>query len=273
MTAALGRDRAQWLAVAAVIAAVNGLGTGIINTIADRGPLMALLALGSVNPVVWFTLFAALAIAFEPESDAPMQRADWVALGAVLVTAMAPVVATGSVGVAIAAGYLWVTSPRASRGRRAAIVLLALTTMLLWGRFFLMAVGDPLLALDSHFVALLAGTSAHGNLVMFADGSKPILIGYACSSMHNMTYAIMLWAAVTQLLRIPVGPKSLAICAAAMIGNILVNGVRLAVIAHHRTAFDYWHSGAGGSLFGWGGVVVIALIIGVGSYALAPRRI
>jgi hypothetical protein len=273
MTGALGRDRTQWLVVAAVIAAINGLATGIINTIADRGAPMALLALGSVNPVVWFTLFAALAIAFEPEPDVPVRRTDMAVTGLVLASAFVPIVAAGSIGVALAAGYLWIVSPAGSRGRRGAIVLLALTTMLIWGRFVLMAAGDPLLALDSHFVAWLAGTTAHGNLVMFADGSKPILIGYACSSMHNMTYAIMLWAAVTQLLKIPVGPRSLAICAAAMIGNVLVNGARLAVIAHHRSAFDYWHSGAGGSLFGWGGVIVIALIIGVGSHALAPRRV
>lgn len=90
------------------------------------------------------------------------------------------------------------------------------------------AVGSSWLATScGQFVAALAGTNANGNLVMFADGTKPILVGYPCSSMHNMTAAIMLWAAVTQLLRIPVGPHSLAICAVAMAGNVLVNGMRL----------------------------------------------
>lgn len=80
--------------------ALAALGTGIIN-IGDRGPIMALVGLGSVNPIVWFTLFAAAAITFEAEYDQPLRQADiWVLVATF--SALVPVVSVGSCGVFLA---------------------------------------------------------------------------------------------------------------------------------------------------------------------------
>lgn len=273
MLSAFGRDRVQWLAVAALVAACNGISGTLLATFARDGLLASLFGTGGINPIFWFAMLAAGIIAFEPDRDAPPTSADWLVIAATFALALLPVVSAGSAGVLLAGGWLWLTGSAGSRSRRAGLVLLALTASLIWGHIVLMLIGDRLVALDGSFVAWLAGTSATGNLVQFDDGGRPMMIAYGCSSMHNLTMALQFWVAMTQLLRIPFGPKSLLIALAAALANILVNGARLATIAHNRADFDYWHTGGGGTIFAWIAVITVAAVVMLGCNALAPRRL
>lgn len=273
MLIGLGRDRAHWLVVAALVAACNGLAGSLFSAVARKGPVGALFDTGGINPIFWFALLVAGAIAFEPDEPVPSDRRDWVVIAAVLLLAALPVVSAGSAGVLLAAAWLGWTSPAGSRGRRAALVLLALTASLIWGHFALMFLGDRIVALDGGFVGWLAGTESQGNIVGFSDAGKPMMIAYGCSSLHNLTMALQLWVAMTQLLRIPFGWKSALVGLAAVVANVFVNGLRLATIAHNRESFDYWHTGGGGALFAWAAVVTVAAVVMLGCHALAPRRI
>ena len=269
----LGRDRVQWLAVVALIAACNGVSFNVLSAISQLGAGAALLNTFGVNPIFWFVLVVAMAIAFEPDDAAPLNRSDAAVTAAVLLLAMVPVQWAGSAGVLLTACWLLLTAPRGSRAGRVGMILLALTASLSWGHLVLTFIGDWLVSLDARFVGWLAGTQAQGNLVDFTVGGDPIMITYACSSMHNMTMAIQLWVALTQLLRIPFGLRAVLVGLAAISANILVNGMRLATIAHNRESFDYWHEGAGSNLFAWLAIFVVTIITMLGCNALAPRRI
>jgi exosortase/archaeosortase family protein len=269
----LGRDRVHWLVVAGLIAACNGMAINVLTSVKYQGIGGAILGAFGVNPIFWFVMFAAAAIAFEPGDVAPTRRVDSLIAGAVFAMALSPIVLAASAGLLLATGWLLMTSPRGSRGRRAALVLLALTTSLIWGPMVMTLFGDRLVSLDAQFIALLAGTRAQGNLVDFSTPGNPLMIAYGCSSLHNITMALQLWVAITQQLRLRIERRVIIIGLAAVIGNILVNGVRIATIANHRSEFDYWHHGGGGSIFGWLAVVVVAVIVVLGCHALAPRRI
>ncbi len=273
MIAPPGRDRVHWLVLAALIAASNGVAAPVFLAIEKQGALGALLNTFGVSPIFWFVMFIAGAIAFEPDRESPLRSADKWVLALILLLALIPVVSAGSAGVLLAGLWLASSGSSGSRARRSGLVLLALTTSLIWGHLFLAFLGDRIVSLDGQFVAWLAGTQAQGNLVGFNDGGKPMMIAYGCSSLHNLTMAIQFWVAITQLLRIPLSRGSLLLLAAAIAGNVLVNGLRLATIAHNREAFDYWHVGGGGTLFAWAAVITVAVIVMVGSHALAPRRV
>lgn len=273
MAALLGRDRAQWLVVVALVAACNGVAAPVLIALERKGWLGALFDTGGVNPIFWFTGLVAAGIAFEPGAEERLDRWDLMVAGLVLALAFLPIVSAGSAGVLLAGVWLFVRSAAGTRARRAAIVLLALTTSLVWGHFFLMFLGDRIVMLDGRFVAWLAGTSAEGNLVANVGGPGRILIAYGCSSLHNITMAIQFWVAMTQLLRIPMSPKVVLLGLAAVVGNVLVNGLRLATIAHNPDRFDYWHTGGGGTIFAWAAVFTVAAIVMAGCNALAPRRL
>ena len=273
MILAPGRDRVHWLVVAALVAACNGVAAPVFLSVESKGLVPSLLNTFGLSPIFVFVMFIAAAIAFENEGESRLGRFDIGVLGLVLVLAFVPIVSAGSAAVLLAGAWLTFSSTAGSRGRRTGIVLLALTTSLIWGHLFLALLGDRIVSIDGRFVAWLAGTEAQGNLVGFSDGGKPMMIAYGCSSLHNLTMAIQFWVGITQLLRIPLGRGSLLVLAAAVIGNVLVNGVRLATIAHNRDQFDYWHTGGGGMLFGWIAVITVAAIVMMGSHALAPRRL
>lgn len=263
----------QVLVAAGLIAALNGLCAFFANAWTSGSFVQAMINGFGINPIILLALFASAAIAFDgPEDEICRDRDAMVAVAAVGL-ALVPIAMAGSLGVLLVGAWLVASSRARSRGQRAGMILLALTTTLIWGRFVLMAVGEPLLALDGRFVAALAGTNASGNLVNFTVQGLPMAIGYACSSMHNMTMAILAWAAITQWFQIPLTWRSVLVCLAAMAANLGVNGARLATIAHHKGTFDYWHTGIGGSLFAWLGLATVLIIVVLGCHVLAPRRI
>jgi exosortase/archaeosortase family protein len=273
MLRVLGRDRVHWFAVAGLIAACNGLAFGVFASVRYQGIGGAILGAFGVNPIVWFVLLAAATIAFEPDDMAPMRRGDGLIVGMVLLLALSPFALAANAGLLLSASWLFLTEAPGSRGRRSALVMLALTTSLIWGPMALSLFGDWLLAMDAHFIAWLAGTRAQANLVDFSTPGGPLMIAHACSSLHNMTMAIQLWVAITQKLRLPIGTRALMVGLAAILANVFVNGARIATIANNRQEFGYWHAGGGGSLFAWLAVVVVSVIIVLGCHALAPRRI
>ena len=269
----LGRDRVQWLAVMAAVAGCNALSYHIIWTITHLGVGAALINTFNVNPIFWFVLFVATAIAFETDDAATPRRGDGAIAVTVLLLALVPVNWAASAGVLIAAIWLVATSPSGSRGRRVGIILGALTASLIWGHIMQILFGDWLVGLDARFVSWLAGTRSQGNLVDFTGGGNPFAIAYGCSSMHNITMAIQLWVAMTQLLRLRLGLRVVLVGFAAIFANIFVNGLRLATIAHNPANFDYWHGGSGGVMFAWLAIFVVTLIVMIGCNALAPRRV
>jgi hypothetical protein len=266
-----GTDRTDLLAFVGLLAAVNGCGAFLLTELDRADPVSFLLELGGIHPIIWFALFAAARIAFEPEAARPVRAIDLSAAILAVLLAFLPVVSAGSLGLFVAGTALGLGAPSGSRGRRVAIVLVALSGTLLWGRLAILLFGPPSLAIDAHFVAWLAGTRASGNLVWFAGSAQPFVIGMPCSSLHGMTLAILLWASLTQLLRLRITPALALVCLASMAGLFLINALRLATIALDPDRFDYWHAGTGGALFGWAGLFAAALIIGGGCHYVARR--
>lgn len=268
---ALLHDAPRLAAIGGVVATVNGVATTLLDAVAQQGVWEAIFTLAGVSAGIWFALFAILSIARDDRIAEPGRPGDLAVVAAMLGASLVPIVLAGSV--AVFAGGLWfaLTGPSGSRVRRIGIILLALSSTLLWGRLMLMLLGDTLLSLDGQFVAMLAGTSAEGNLVRFADARGTFVVGAPCSSLHNMTFAILLWASVTQLLDLRVSARVVAVGIAAMAGNLLVNGVRLALIALYPQHYETLHNGDGALLFGWAALIVAGVVVGVGLHVAARR--
>jgi len=89
-------------------------------------------------------------------------------------------------------------------------ILLALTGTLIWGRLFLEVIAPTtLLRLDARFVSLLSGMPSEGNVVNFSGGG-PIPIAPGCSSLHNMSLAVLMWITAVKLLDLTMTRRVLA---------------------------------------------------------------
>ncbi len=269
---AVSTDPIQLLVLAALLAAINGVSTTIFASFEGFGWRGALLDLSGVSAVFWFALYALISLARTPPPvAAPPRRAD--ARVALLVVALAlwPSARAGAVGVLICALYL-ARRGEDPRGRPLAVILFALSGMLVAGPILIAFAGPALLALDARFVAALAGVPASGTTVRFAGNNGLFMIGDTCSSIHNVSLAVILWASVTQLLGFRVTPRLIALCGAAMAAMILVNGLRLAAIAHYPASFDWLHVGDGARLFGWASLCAAGLVIAGGVMMLRDER-
>jgi len=251
--------------------ALNGFADTILGTFRQVGMVDGLLALAGVSAIAWFALFAALAIAREPGFD-PCRTYDLPILALASFAALVPSSWIAALGLCALGLYLAASGDRETRSGRIALVLIALSGPLLWGRLIMVALSPALLTIDSQFVALLAGTEATGNTVRFAGDAGQFVVGIPCSSIHNISLAVVLWGTTVSLLKLRVDLRLAAFCVAAAVAMFLVNAVRLASIALLPAQFDTLHIGAGATAFGWASMIAAALIVGYGAHDAAIRQ-
>lgn len=251
-----------------MVAAVNGLAGFILINIERDGLAAALIGLAGVSAFVWFALYAIARIALDDPVRRPARPLDRILALLALLAAFLPIDWAGSFAVLGIGLYLALTGGTGTAERRIAIVLLALTGTLLWGRVLIRLVAPSLLDLDATLVGLISGTGASGNLVGFRGGGNFIL-GPSCSSLHNMSLAVLFWASLGQLLRQKVTGRSLLVCLAGVAAMLLGNLARLSTIALYPSLFTWLHDGDGAQIFSWSSIVFSALVIFYGFSVIA----
>lgn len=265
-------SRAGVFACAGVLAALNAQADVIINALTYEPLLTAVASLGGVSAVMWVAMYVALKVGCEDESPAPA-HIDIIVVAAVVALSFLPVSYAAQLGLLLCAIYLLVTSTAGSAARGVSVLLLALTGPLLWGRILLHVLAAPLLSLDAHLVALTIGTKVQGNTVQFAGGATPFLIAGPCSSLHNMSLAIVLWSTAGVLFRVRLDTRFAAWGLAMAAWMFLVNVARLAAIGLYPADFHFLHEGLGADLFGWAGLLGAGALAAIGvSNAVARQR-
>jgi len=269
-TAYLSRGSA--FAAAGVLAALNAQADHIILDLSWQSPLDALINLGGISAVIWAAMAAAWKIG--GEGNRPLRgSADVAILSIIIFFSFIPISYAAQAGLLLCACYLLGTADRHDDAeRRTALVLLALTGPLIWGRLLLRVFETPILALDARLVGATIGSSVDGNIVRFADGSGRFIIGDPCSSVHNMSLAIVLWTTAAMLFKIRIDRQYVMI-GVAMAGLMFaLNVVRLSILGLFPAHFDYLHVGGGAVLFGWAGLLGAALLAGKGIIDAAARQ-
>jgi hypothetical protein len=144
--------------------------------------------------------------------------------------------------------------------RRAAFVVVAVTVPMFWSRLLFMTMSDLLLQADAVLVGWIVGTERSGNAVMFADGWGYLFIAPGCSSLTNVSLAVLAWVLFTQALGRRVGLGDVGYCLAGCAAVVLVNVVRIGLIGLHREHFELIHGPVGGSIAGF---FALAAIFGI----------
>ena len=257
---------------AGVLAALNAQADHIILDLSWQKPVDALLNLGGISAVMWAAMLAAWKIG--SDGSRPLRgSADLAILSIIVLLSFVPISYAAQAGLLLCACYLLATGNRHNHPeRRAAIVLLALTGPLIWGRLLLRLFETPILALDARLVGTVIGSKVDGNIVRFAVGGDRFIIGDPCSSVHNMSLAIVLWTTAAMLFRIRIDLRYVMV-GVTMAGLMFaLNIVRLSVLGLFPAHFEYLHVGGGAVLFGWAGLLGAALLAGKGIIDAAARQ-
>lgn len=130
-------------------------------------------------------------------SQAGRATGDLILAGVVVALTAIPDQRLSWAALTIASIYVSRVSPAGSAMERGSLICLALTAPMLWGPTLLSTYYEPFQRIDALLVSGLTGTERVGNLVKAADGSAYIQIAYTCSSFHNISLAILAWAAAS----------------------------------------------------------------------------
>ena len=147
-----------------------------------------------------------------------------------------------------------------SPGRRAAFVILAVTVPVFWSRLVFAMLSDLILQADAILVSWLTGTARTGNTIQFAGDQGYLYIGPPCSSLANVSLAILGWALFTQALARRPSLADLWWCLAACAAVIAINVTRIALIALHPEHFELLHTGIGATVANF---LTLTAIVGI----------
>lgn len=265
-------DRGILAAFCGILAGLNAISAPLIEAVVKVGPLYASATLAGISAGIWFAFAGCYLIAREDGPAEPARSTDFAIAACTGIAALIPFAEAANLAVFAGGVYFGLTSRAGTRTRRIGIVLLAMSGTMIWGRIVLALFSPVLLPLDGALVSALAGTNASGNVVEFVDGNR-FVIGKGCSSVHNLTFAVLLWGTVTQLLALPITGRQIMVCVFAMVATAMVNVCRLVTIALFPARFEFLHAGDGGAMFGWASMLVAAAIIGRGAYVEARRPV
>jgi exosortase/archaeosortase family protein len=264
-------NRAAAFAGAGVLAAVNALAAQIISGF-SRGPTIGNLgSLAGISAVIWFALYAALKIGWDAGRE-PLRRLDWLVIAFVIAASMVPLSDAARGALLVCAFYAFVTTRPGEPARRVALLLAALTGTLVWGPLILNVFAGPLLALDAQIVSRAIGSSVDGNVVQFTHSGSTFLVATGCSSIHNISLAIVLWCAVVALFNLRPDARLIGFGVAMMAFMFALNTARLCAIGLYPSEFEFLHTGVGAALFGWAGLIGIGTLAMIGANDALARR-
>jgi exosortase/archaeosortase family protein len=178
-----------------------------------------------------------------------------------------PVYALSWIAVTALSLYILLFANDAPDRKRGAIILLALTMPTLWSRLLFQIFAKPILDIDASLVSLLLGTPRTGNMVGFLDGSGYMIVLPACSSLANMSLALLCWVTITQWVGHRWTAKDVLWAAFACASVIAVNVTRISLMGFSHRHYELIHSS-------WGDMIAnsIMLALMVGVTVLGARR-
>lgn len=257
-------DRAAWFAVFGLLDAANQLFASVRKYALDHGAQAVLLDLGGISAIILFALYVVATIGLHERAAEPGKPGDRAVLALMAVAAAVPLAVSASLGLFAGGLYLWLTAASMSRSRRLGMLFLALTGTMLWGKLVLEVVPHPLLELDAFLAGHFAGVPVSGNVVGGADPNQGLVVFPACSSLHNMSLALVMWTSLVCALSLRVTLRHVACGLVAIAAMAFVNICRLAAMVHYPAHFVYLHDGFGATLFAMTSFVLAGLIIGLG---------
>jgi exosortase/archaeosortase family protein len=245
------------IAVLAVISFLNGLIPRTLGSISEEGFLASLLNTFEISVVVWLSLAIGVRLVWTAEPTELRQRDYWI-FSAALALVLIPLAELSWVALAGVAAYGISVSGRTSAFRRGAIILLAVSVPMFWSRMVFKTFAEYVLTFDAALVGFVTGQGNDGNTVAFSDQSGYIWIAQSCSSLSNVSLAILCWVTVMQLYERRFAWRDLLWCLAACLSVVVINVIRLSLIVLFPDQFELIHGTIGNTVAAW--LILIATV-------------
>lgn len=263
----MARDlpRGEFFAGLFALGCISGLTSRVLQSIDRLGWADAFFNTFEISIIVWISCVAGIALILQ-DRTARIRSSD-LAIGAAFVVLVILPIGPLSWLAVTALGLYLLLSTDVPSSRRGALILVATCVPMLWSRLLFQFFADLILQIDASLVSTLLHTRRSGDIVDFADGSGVLVILPACSSLANVSLAVLCWVTVSQ----SVGHKRSAYdpfwCLLACMSVIAVNVTRISFMGLSQWHYMTFHSS-------WGAAVTNTIILGfiVGFCVIGVRR-
>lgn len=228
---------------------INGVTDKVVNGIATGGFLTALMNTFGVSLIVIVAAVIGLKLAVRTP-DRAIDNWDRLAGTLYLLGLCVPRSYASMAALTFFAAYEGIRSRRSAEAVAAASLFIGITACQLWGRAVLEFFALPILGVDATLVAgvlklLQGGDVEHvGNLVNTVQGQSLVILP-GCSSLSNISYALLCWMAMVRAYRPSWRKTDLAMVPVVVSGVILLNVLRMALMGVSRQLYFFIHSPAG----------------------------
>ena len=192
--------RGEFFAGLFILGFSNGIFERIASAIENGTIANAILGTFGISVLIWVACFIAVSLLLRQPPE-PVTRNDLILGVAVTVAALVPSAKASWIALTGLGLYGLRCFEPGAPARRAAFVILAVTVPMFWSRLAFAMLSDLILQADAILVSLIVGTERVGNTIGFADHSGYLFILPACSSLADVSLAVLGWAPFTQALR------------------------------------------------------------------------
>lgn len=241
-----------------IVGFANGISERVGDEIARNGLAIAFFNTFSVSVVVWAAAIVVIWLLLQAERQAPT-RVDFSVAAAAALVFLLPVPSLSWLAIAGIAVYLAWTSPSGPM-RRAAAVLGALTVPMLWARILFAAMSNTILGIDAKLVGWMVGTQSSGNTIPFADGSGVLFLEPSCSSLTNVSLALLCGVVFVKAYDRPWSASTVAATMLACAATIAINVFRIGLIGVFPDSYGVIHGTIGAMLAQWATIFAVMAI-------------
>jgi exosortase/archaeosortase family protein len=242
-----------------IVGFANGISEKAATEIQNNGIAAALFNTLGVSIVIWAAGAIAVLLLLRADQRAA-GRMDFAVAVIACATFLVPAPFMSWLGIALAGIYLYATSAKSSSLRRAGTVLLALTVPMLWARILFAAAGTRILEMDAKLVSWIVGTQSSGNTIPFADGSGVIFLEPACSSLTNVSLAMLCGVLFVSAQGLKWSKRAILATLLACAATVFINVFRIALIGVMPQYYSTIHGPTGAAIAGWVTILTIIFI-------------
>jgi hypothetical protein len=242
-----------------ILACANGIGARVIMAVNRLGWRDALSGTFDISVIVWVACFVGVAFVLRDKAD--VIRSSDIAVGAgFLPLVILPIGALSWLAMTALSLYILFFTSVSLALRKGAIILLATTMPMLWSRLLFDLFSNLILQIDAALVGWLLGTDRTGNIVSFSDKSGSLVILPGCSSLANVSLAILCWVTISQSVGHRWSPHDIFWCLLGCISVVVINATRISLMGLSLSHYEAIH-GQWGDTFA--NVIILGLMVSI----------
>jgi exosortase/archaeosortase family protein len=224
-----------------ILGCANGLAAKVILSVHRLGWVDAAVGTFDVSAIVVFACFTGISFILVDKTGGTHLADLAVAMVLLFIIAL-PIGAMSWVAVTVLSLYVLLFMRATESQHRGAVILLAATVPMLWSRLIFDLFANFILGVDASLVGWVLGTHRSGNLVEFADHSGTLAIFPSCSSLANVSLALLCWVTISASVRHEWRAQDIFWGLLACSSVVAVNVIRISLMGLSSAHYQMLHA-------------------------------